>query len=354
VFVTYPKSSATANNWIHICICFGFSNICHAIDSGKPVPVWPEYLPVLFRDVLFTREKLPVLFQKFSDEAHKLSSKKRLEFLEIYDKYNQIDSLLDNTISIPTIPNDLNTLIATACAVCEEGFRLLSVFNVRHQQYKMICDHLETNICPFCGYEHFEAPGLAQEDEDHYLSREFYPLAAANLHNLVPMGDKCNKRYKLRTDMLHSSGIRRKALNPYGNLHGEIVLLQTNPIGNFDFTPTWIIDLSPNIEEIQTWDKVFSVKKRILENFLLRYYDSWIEELRDWFKEMKVNTDIHDENLFIQLDSFADYARKHDQLARSMRLKSKVIEMLVHHCRLGNRPLIAMIRDALPHKPNAA
>ena len=77
----------------------------------------------------------------------------------------------------------------------QEGFLLLGKQALRKNHYEIIYSNLNIKACPFCGLEPFDAVSLASEDEDHYLLRRDYPLAAANLANLVPMGGKCNQRY---------------------------------------------------------------------------------------------------------------------------------------------------------------
>ena len=80
---------------------------------------------------------------------------------------------------------------------CNFAFELLTGLGVRDRHYRAIYTTVPYHVCPFCGCEYFDAPGAPREDLDHYLPRNLYPFAAANLRNLVPMGMKCNERYKL-------------------------------------------------------------------------------------------------------------------------------------------------------------
>ena len=86
-------------------------------------------------------------------------------------------------------------------------------------------------MCPFCGCEYFDAPGAPREDLDHYLPKSLYPFAAANLRNLVPMGMKCNERYKLAQDILRdAAGVRRRSFDPYAERQIKVILDNSVPL----------------------------------------------------------------------------------------------------------------------------
>lgn len=351
MFVTYPIA-AVADNWIHESICYAFSTVCNAINAGNPLPGWPEILPAQHRDALKAKTALPKLLQTFSVEAKKLSNPQRTDFLRLLAQQNQITGLLDGSAPVPVTADVLLPLVGAAKTVCDEGFSLLKNTTVRDAHYKIVWDSLKSKACPFCGFEPFDSPTLHRENEDHYLSRKIYPLAAANLNNLVPMGSKCNTSYKGQTDVLHINGVRRKVLNPYGDIRADISLINSEPLGNPDCTPIWKIDLVPDIEETQTWENIFSIRIRIMEN-QLRNYDDWIGDLRGWFEVHNLNEVTDDARLFDELNKFSAYL-KNSKEAGPVFLKSKVVDMLTHHCLNGDRALVAMIRDALPKQLLAA
>jgi len=222
---------------------------------------------------------------------------------------------------------------------------------VREVHYKTIYDNLKSKTCPFCGTEPFDPPSLASEDEDHYLARSIYPLAAANLSNLVPMGSKCNQRYKGKIDILHVGGNRRKALNPYGVVAADISLVNSQPMAGINGKPNWKIDLVPDAEEIYTWESVFLIRKRLAESIFEPYFDTWISELPDWFLIAKVDENVDDESLITELEKFVAYKTKHREQGAGF-FKNKVFEFLAYHCRQGNGNVIAMLRSCLP-KPLA-
>ncbi|MEY3881218.1 MAG: hypothetical protein RIQ94_2014 [Pseudomonadota bacterium] len=345
MFVTYPIE-ATADNWIHDCIFSVFKTICDALDNGETLPAWPKILPTQHQNSLSSKRTLPKLIKLFEAEAAKLTNVDRANFIRLFVQQNLIAGLLNGSVVIPVITNELKSIIEVAKAVCDEGFLLLTKTGVRDQHYSVIWDNLKSKTCPFCGIEPFDSPKLHREDEDHYLARSIYPLSAANFHNLVPMGSKCNERYKGQIDILHNNGNRRKAFNPYGIDCADIILLNSI-IGGADRIPEWQIDLVPDTEETQTWEDVFSIRIRLTENALNPYYFDWLGEIPDWFSVSQINEQINNDNLLKKLEEFAAYKSKHKEPGIGF-LKHKVIEMLVHHFRQGNEDLIAMIRSSLP------
>ncbi len=245
---TYPMQ-AIENNWIHDCIQSALEKTCEALDAKQVVPSWPGIIPEAHRGSLASRRTLPKLLKAFAKEARKLSSAERTEFLEGFRQQNQIAGLLNGSVAVPVFSEKLQPLLGATKAVCDEGFSLLSKMDVRGRHYQLIYAHLKSKTCPFCGMEPFDGPALASEDEDHYLARSTYPLAAANFANLAPMGSKCNQRYKGQVDILHLNGNRRKALNPYGNVSADISLINSIPLDGDRGKPGWQIDVMPDVEE---------------------------------------------------------------------------------------------------------
>jgi len=345
MFVTYSRL-AIEDNWVHDFICAALTTICGALDEGLREPTWADLLEQFGCENLRQRRTLPALLQTFGRVAAGCSAACRGEFLNILGRQNQIASLLDGSIDIPVAGDDLNALVAAAQEVFEEGFALLSKTRLRDDHYKIIWDNLKNKTCPFCGLEPFDAPDLRREDEDHYLLRTVYPLAAANLFNLVPMGSKCNKLYKGRIDILRSENGRRRALNPYGDVCLDVSLIGTEPFGGDD-KPDWHVTLVPDTEEARTWQDVFSIRDRLTRSVLAPYFETWLDELPDWFQVRGADDSISDENLTDILDGFAAYKTKHKEIGPGF-LKNKVLEMLAGHCRIGNQRLIAMVRASLP------
>lgn len=349
---TYP-TQAIEDNWIHDCIRAALEIICDAIDAGQPVPAWPEVLPERYRHILTRRRTLRTRLGMFAKEAQKLSIRDRAEFLSGFQHQNQIAELLDGTLAVPAFREALQPLYLAAASVCAEGFSLLGEEALRDKHYGIIYNHLKFKACPFCGYEPFEAPSLAREDDDHFLLKTKYPLAAANLANLVPMGSRCNQRYKRTADVLHGEDlVRRRALNPYGNATADISLLRSNLMGSGDGNPSWHIDLIPDSEETHTWDRVFSIRRRLTASVFDGRFDTWISELEDWFIETNVDASVNDVQLSTVLNRFVGYKARHREEGPAF-FKVKVFEFLSHHFSNGNNQVIALIRSCLPSHTGA-
>jgi hypothetical protein len=185
MFFTYPIQ-ATQDNWVHDCIQSALEEICTAIDAGQEIPEWPNVVPAPHRGRIRRRRKLSALLGSFAEEARKFTISDRAEFLAGFRQQNQIAGLLDGSVALPVFNSKLQLLLHATEAICEEGFSLLGKMDVRVRHYQIIYEHLKSKTCPFCGTEPFDAPTLASEDEDHYLARSAYPMAAANFANLVP------------------------------------------------------------------------------------------------------------------------------------------------------------------------
>jgi hypothetical protein len=129
-------------------------------------------------------------------------------------------------------------------------------------------------FCPFCGlYPLSTKYDDYRDDYDHYLPKTKYPFNSVNFKNLVPMCDKCNKKYKKTKDPLFKEddrNKRRKAFYPYDQLidslefnvtvvnQGKIPII--DDVLNIEITST----LGRN-EEIECWNDVFEVKKRYID-----------------------------------------------------------------------------------------
>ena len=119
---------------------------------------------------------------------------------------------------------------------------------------------------------------------DHYVAISKYPFAGANLRNLVPMGGKCNQKFKKEEDILRrQDGMRRRAFDPYGSLPDVRVSLTGSTIlGDGRGNPQWEISFLPDLEEVQTWVSVFELRERYERDVLTPHYRSWIRDFASW------------------------------------------------------------------------
>jgi hypothetical protein len=201
-------------------------------------------------------------------------------------------------------------------------------------------------VCPFCGCEYFDAPGAPREDLDHYLPQSLYPFAAANLRNLVPMGMKCNERYKQAQDILRdAAGIRRRSFDPYADRQIKVTLDKSIPFGGADGqTPDWRIDFDPDCEECTTWDNVFHIRERIKRDVLDPSFRPWLRDFSAWFKMQMGTANPRDAEVSEAIRTYAEYMALMGLKAREF-LQAPVFQMLHRHCAAGDQRVLAFMKD---------
>ncbi|MFM7366725.1 MAG: hypothetical protein ACKO2Z_02745, partial [Sphaerospermopsis kisseleviana] len=204
-------------------------------------------------------------------------------------------------------------------------------------------DKVISHTCPFCGCENFDAPESPREALDHYLVEKKYPFAAANLRNLVPMGNKCNSRYKLAEDILiNQNGIRRKSFDPYNHEEIRLCLDNSQPFaGNDGQLPRWQIEFSLNTEEVTTWDEVFHIRERYERDVLNPQFKRWLDDFKSWCKSANIVPSSQGE----LVDCLNTYATLYEEMGISDRafLKAAVFRMFHIHCQQGNQRLISFL-----------
>ncbi|MBE0472046.1 MAG: hypothetical protein IBX55_21380 [Methyloprofundus sp.] len=347
MLVNYPFSAAQDNNWVHEWIYEAVSLIINNLNSATAIPNWPYVLPREHRNKLTTRKTIKGLLTNFENIAVQLTEEQRNKALLLIDSQNNIAGLLAGETVPLVVEEELKSIIDCLKLIFFEGFRLLKETGSRDAHYKAIYDSLAVKTCPFCGYEAFEAPGQKREDEDHYLLKDKYVTSAANFFNLVPMGGKCNKSYKLQQDLLFKNNIRRKALNPYGTIKAEISLINTTPITLLDDKPDWNITISPDIEETRTWNEVFSIEERLKETVLSPNYEAVLREVSDFLQCVGLNHNSSNAQVLTELVKLEQYKKRNPEQGLGY-LKDKVVGMLRFHFESDNSLVVALIRDALP------
>ncbi|TEW52647.1 hypothetical protein [Psychromonas algicola] len=347
MFVNYPINAAQDNNFVHESIYEAITLIFNNLNNGVAVPLWPDVLPPRHRAKLRSRRTIRDLLVELKDIAAPLSEQQRNKALAFIDNQNEINGLLDGTTNLITPDADIELFTDCFERIFLEGFRLLTGTKSRDKHYEDIYESLSSKTCPFCGYEPFEAPGLKREDEDHYLLKDQYIASAANLMNLVPMGGKCNKSYKLQQDILFKNNRRRKALNPYGNTKAEICLLRTPARNLLDEKPDWIITISPDIEETRTWNEVFSIKDRLKDTVLSSNYESVKSEIGAFLSSLGLNSESSKEDILTGLNEYENLKRIAPEQGLGF-LKDKVAKMLIEYFEQENPVVIGQVRDSLP------
>lgn len=316
------------------------------VDVGGAYPAWPDILPVAHRGVLRPRRGLRDRLRNYDRAARLLSKPQRDEVLAALDGENQIADLLADAhdcIRADGLPQAIRTEVD---ALFDFSFGLLAKFSVRDDHYAIIYGAAPAHMCPFCGTEYFDAPGAPREALDHYLAKNLYPFAAANLRNLVPMGYKCNSSYKAAKDLLRrDDGSHRRAFDPYVHVAVSISLDDSDPFGGAsEHTPRWEIQFNPNTPEANTWDEIFSLKERYRRDHLDPDFRSWLDQFAKSAKQKGVVESEAD--LVERLDWFEklqDFAGLQDRAF----LKRAVFRMLRLKCEAGDQRLLDLLLSLL-------
>lgn len=215
-----------------------------------------------------------------------------------YQANNNIEDLCKNDpLCVPATYNDILSLNATLGTSLKAFFtrlyskELLSL-KALSDKIGLISEHYfefmmvnSQGKCPFCGL--FDIDGEydhTREAYDHYLPKSEYPFCSINFKNLAPICNKCNSGNKGSKDPIHeANGNRRKAFYAYNsasyNLEIDIRLNSPN-IGHL--TPQDItIDFGPLslLEELQTWNDLFSIRERYQAKCCSAEAKYWITQI---------------------------------------------------------------------------
>lgn len=344
MFFGYPIE-ATDENWLHDCLSLVLRTVHVSLDSGQPLPVWPEVVPEEHREQLKRRHGLKSRLEGYQSAVSQLGAQDRLRIQRCLAEQNEISLLVScdgNCESAADLPEAIQKPIQE---MFEFAFGLLSDLGIRDKHYKAIYSAQKYHVCPFCGCEYFDAPGAPREDLDHYLPISIYPFAGVNLRNLVPMGMKCNERYKKAQDILqNASGVRRRSFDPYGVREINVSLVDSVPFsGESAHTPDWKIDFNPDSPECSTWDDVFQIRERISRDVLAQSYPRWLGDFAEWFVKRIGFGNVGDEQIKEGLQIYAEDMDIMGFRAKDF-LRGAVFRMLHAHCGQGDARLLSFMR----------
>ena len=339
---------ATANNWLHDCLCAMIGAIHTSLGAAQAPPEWPDVIPTQYRDQLRNRPGLRDRLDAYTRALRRLSAVNRERVLNALNDQNQINLLLSCRHECEAI-DDLPALIRKPIEdLFSFAFKLLTPLGVRDTHYQEIYTSTEDHVCPFCGCEYFDAPGAPREALDHYLKESTYPFAAANLRNLVPMGDKCNSRYKLAQDILRKDdGTRRSSFDPYNHAGVRISLDDSQPFAGLDGQmPRWQIDFDPDSPEAATWDEIFHIRERYVRDVLNPSFKRWLGNFGAWFKRNVRNPNPTEHEMLTAIQQYIDNLEPMELGGRDF-LRERVFQMLYRHCHHGDQRLIALMKDTV-------
>ncbi len=342
----YPIA-ATANNWLHDSLCRMLEAIHQAGQRRRRV-TWDALVGVSGHNELRARTGLRDRIATYQKAFRRLDGNGQAQLNNALTRQNAIRELLAGQADCETItalpPDIREPLSALFCF----AFELLSDLGIRDGMYERIYDEIPEKVCPFCGCETFDSPQAPREALDHYLTKNLYPCAAANLLNLVPMGNKCNSRYKRDKDIIRTAVGRRRAFFPYDYGSVTISLFDSVPFGGSSHTvPQWRLTFSPETEEVETWKVVFEIEERYTNDELTPRYDSFLREFGRWCRRAPgVAGPPNEGDLVNLLDGFARYMEQNG-IADHAFLKAAVFRMLHRHCSNGDARLLAFIKDVV-------
>jgi hypothetical protein len=268
----------------------------------------------------------------------------RTRVLQAFADENQISQLVAGTSDCEAVDDLPPAIQDPVCELFSYSFKLLTGLGIRDDFYRLIYSGIKYPVCAFCGLEYFDAPGAPREALDHYLARSRYPFAATNLRNLVPMGQKCNSKYKLAEDILRrADGSRRRSFDPYGAIMGlSISLANSQPFAGTDGqVPAWNIEFNPEGDEVTTWDDVFRIRDRYKRDILDPSFKTWLTEFARWTKYAHFNLD-GVEALLTALEKYAEVQETFGLNDRSF-LKAALFRMLFRHCNDGDERLSQLL-----------
>lgn len=355
----YPID-ATVDNWLHECFGEVIRSIHQSLENNLTINEWTEVIPSRYRNRLKNRltgrGELGNKLNDYQTALSRLTLTEQNRVLQAFEEQNQIASLLSCQCDCESITDLPEIIHDSVKALFKYAFEILSdrTLEIRDKHYSIIYKSIPARTCPFCGDESFSSLGTnRREDLDHYLLKDAYPFAAANLLNLVPMGSKCNSRYKHTANLLYKSDkTRRRAFDPYNHEKVTVSLCNSQPFsgGNGELKeplPKWEIEFgstSENIadwdEKTDTWNDVFHVRNRY-SNILNDEFKSWFEIFCQWCKRR------HDPQSDLDLvDAIKQYAdeRESEGFGQMAFLKAALFRMLHTHCQQNNQRLIKFIR----------
>lgn len=337
----YPVA-ATVENWLHETLCEVVNAVNTKVTANQNYPKWPLIVPEGNREALTRKHGLKSRVKDFNDAFRALSGEDKVRVVNTLNDQNNISTLLTRESHCSSL-NDLPVSIREPIKeLFVFAFGLLSDLGIRDRHFALIYNSTTFHICPFCGLEYFDAPGAPREDYDHYLWKDNYPFAAANLLNLAPMGGKCNSGYKKTQDMLKDEdGTRRRSFNPYNAAGVAVSLDGSVPFEGKDGLPQWQIEFIPATDESATWDKVFHIRERYIRDVLDPDFKSWLRLFLTWCRSAKLSPKTAPE-LIEALDGYIVTLEDQGLNDRAF-LKAAVFKMMKGHCAANNERLIEFL-----------
>lgn len=359
MFFGYPIE-AIEENWLHDCLTQIIQKIHLNVASGNTSTDWLAVIAEPYKSRLQNilrvstesnprRLSLGDKLMNYQTKLAGLPTPEQNKLLQAFNNQNKIPQLLCSELTCDAINDFPESIQEAVKSVFEAAFRLLTNLEIRDKHYKTIYDECEYHTCPFCGCEYFDAPGAPREALDHYIPEHKYPFAAANLRNLVPMGNKCNSRYKLTEDVLRKAdGNPRKSFDPYNHGMVSISLEKSQLFAGIkgdlgEPLPKWVIEFNLNTEEVDTWDEVFHIRERYGRDILNEGFKSYLREFSSYCKSWRFNPS-SDTELIAAIDRYILFQDSNGFNDKAF-IKAAVFRMFRLHCLNRDRRLITLLLE---------
>lgn len=209
------------------------------------------------------------LIEKFHIAFIKLDQANRNNFIDIFDRTNNVQIQFANPSTALRLNNYPKSIKKEAKALFLNLYDdTLNKYGVK-DHYTQVYKEKKDSWCPFCGMEKYIHPQRQKQDYDHLLYKANYPVASINMYNLAPMGIFCNRIFKKTKDLLlDSTGKARSAINPYFDVIQPRINLAGSTMSSDPKKRVWKVNITPNSQEVITWDSVFCISQRCKEDFL--------------------------------------------------------------------------------------
>ncbi|GAA3522259.1 hypothetical protein GCM10022393_40990 [Aquimarina addita] len=274
-----------------------FSNLEDSVNFGDHLfPVW---FNTVFGKV--AKDKFELVYNEYKKI---ISSFERQKVIEAFKHGNRIQELCENSIEVSCI--DINNLPEDIRLPLKNAFTHLydSLDNLKYQTHvnENLLDVLDEfadinniEICPFCGIEgYINVEGEPRQTLDHWLYKENYPFAAANFDNLMPIGDKCNRRPAKGTKNVLFDETRTNrvvSFYPY-KTHQSIDIsfrFINEPVSTNITDNDWELVIQPQnpIEQdiFDSWNTTFNIETRYNDFVRKRIIPKWEKDYIGFIEE---------------------------------------------------------------------
>ncbi|MVM40174.1 hypothetical protein GO730_25305 [Spirosoma sp. HMF3257] len=265
MFYKYPYLASHPATHLNEQIIQFFTNL-KVVDKHSSFQLSTTLFPQPLLDRLKRSNELKKLFELFFNAFKQLMPLERLAVLDQFSTIQEVELWLDDISRQPYRINNDN-LPTTLRKPASDLFLYLyenTIKGALASHYVEFLQQLPTVYCPFCGIEKLPESDVRRADYDHWLYKATYPFVAISMHNLIPMGDCCNRDFKKKQDVLITkSGVRRQFYFPYKHYYELRIKLDGSKLPKANTKKAhWSVNFTINNNFVQDWAEVFCIRKR--------------------------------------------------------------------------------------------